>query len=80
MGEQTAHLPAFLGSAGADGVYRVVELLSVRDADPPAAGSDGAAQAMQRPMATAEESDYVMALRQKYKARISKSELAPSEK
>lgn len=78
MGESTAHLPGFAGSAGADGVYRVIEVLGVRDADPPAAGAD--AQSAQRPTATAEETDYVMALRQKYKARISKSELASTEK
>lgn len=79
MGGTAAHLPAFVGSAGADGVYRIFEVLAVRDADAPAQGAQAAAQSIQRPTASAEEGDYVQALRQRYKAKISKSDLPPTE-
>jgi peptidyl-prolyl cis-trans isomerase D len=76
MGESPAHLPSYVGSGGTDGVYRVIEVAAVRDADPPAQGAQNAAQELERPTASAEQVDYVQALRQRYKARVSKAELA----
>jgi len=76
MGESPAHLPSYIGSIGPDGVYRLVEVVAVRDADPPAKGTQDARQELARPMESAEQVDYVQALRQRYKARVSRSELA----
>jgi peptidyl-prolyl cis-trans isomerase D len=81
MAVDTAHLPSYVGVTAGDGVYRVVQVLASRSADAPSPsdGANGPAQQWLRQASTADELDYVDALRQRYGARVSRSDLVASK-
>jgi len=80
MGLPAANLPAFVGVESRDGAYLVVQVLSVRPADPPAGESGtGSSQDWARQFSSADELGYVRAVRQRLGSRIVRSELDKSE-
>jgi peptidyl-prolyl cis-trans isomerase D len=77
MGADAARLPVYVGVVPTDGVYRIVQVLATREADAPAAdAAGGAAQQWLRQASSADELGYVDALRARYGARVTRSELA----
>jgi len=77
MGLPSSSLPAFVGVVGGDGAYRVVQVMASRAADPlPAGGGDAPLQQWARQVSSADEFGYVHALRERYGARVSRTDLA----
>jgi peptidyl-prolyl cis-trans isomerase D len=75
------HLPTFLGVESGDGGYLLVHVLSIRPADPAAA--DAAATATQqwmRQLSASDELSYMQALRQRFGAKIVRSDLTTAGK
>jgi peptidyl-prolyl cis-trans isomerase D len=64
-------LPAFVGADSADGGYLVLQVLSVKAAEPPAAGAAaaGSEQWLQQ-VSSSDEVSYVQGLRQRYGAKV----------
>jgi peptidyl-prolyl cis-trans isomerase D len=76
MGLAPGNLPAFVGAEANDGAYLVVQVLSVRPADPaPAEAANSPSQEWMRQISSADEQGYVRALRQRLGARIVRSDL-----
>jgi len=75
------HLPGYVGVEGPDGGYLVLHVLSVKAADPPAPDAVAAAsQQWLRELSSADENSYVQGLRQRFGAKIMRSDLAAPAK
>jgi peptidyl-prolyl cis-trans isomerase D len=71
------HLPAFVGAGSSDGGFLVFHVLSVKPADAPAADAvASASEQWLRQLSSADEASYVQGLRQRFGAKVVRSELA----
>jgi peptidyl-prolyl cis-trans isomerase D len=73
MAVDATHLPSYVGAVSADGIYRVVQVMATKAADP--APADGGAEWV-RQVSSGETVAYVDALRQRFGARVLKSDIA----
>jgi peptidyl-prolyl cis-trans isomerase D len=77
----TAHLPAFVGAASADGGYFIVHVLSAKAAEAPGADATaGASEQWLKQISSSDETSYVQGLRQRFGAKITRSDLTQVSK